>query len=148
MKRQMQKGFTLIELMIVVAIIAILAAIAIPAYSDYVLKAKTGSAIASLNGLKTSVSVCALDNGGVLTSCDTGSEGIPTWNATDVLATAVVTDGVIVATFGTGIGTGADSLPFKLEPTVGSSTLEWEGDVADATPITNTTVIAEIQKIK
>ena len=51
MKRQMQKGFTLIELMIVVAIIAVLAAIALPAYQDYVDKSKVASCQADAKGL-------------------------------------------------------------------------------------------------
>lgn len=56
MKKNMQGGFTLIELMIVVAIIAILAAIALPAYQDYVVKSRISEAMVLADGLKTVVS--------------------------------------------------------------------------------------------
>ena len=63
MKRSMQKGFTLIELMIVVAIIGILAAVALPAYQDYTVRAKVSEIILAASGAKTSVAESAQVNG-------------------------------------------------------------------------------------
>jgi type IV pilus assembly protein PilA len=56
MKRQLQQGFTLIELMIVVAIIGILAAVALPAYQDYTIRAKVTEAILAASTCRTSIS--------------------------------------------------------------------------------------------
>jgi type IV pilus assembly protein PilA len=55
MKKQLQQGFTLIELMIVVAIIGILAAIAIPAYQDYTIRAQVSEGLSLADGAKTAV---------------------------------------------------------------------------------------------
>jgi type IV pilus assembly protein PilA len=79
-----QNGFTLIELMIVVAIVAILAAIALPAYQTYTAKARFAEVVAATGPFKTAIELCAQSQGltsanpNTFTNCDTGgTNGIP-----------------------------------------------------------------------
>ena len=83
MKRSLQKGFTLIELMIVVAIIGILAAVALPAYQDYTIRAKVTEGIVLGSGLKVVVADNASNatlaaSGGLFAGMSTGNAGTPT----------------------------------------------------------------------
>ena len=72
--KSMQKGFTLIELMIVVAIIGILAAIAIPAYQDYTVRTKWASNVSDVEGVKTAIKNCLNDQANDGSKCDTLAE--------------------------------------------------------------------------
>jgi type IV pilus assembly protein PilA len=77
MMKKVQQGFTLIELMIVVAIIGILAAVAIPAYQDYTAKAQASEAFTILGGLKTPIAE-AMGNDAAAASCPATPSGVTT----------------------------------------------------------------------
>ncbi len=77
-KHSVQKGFTLIELMIVVAIIGILAALAIPAYSDYTIKAKVSEAASLTGAVKAAVEIYYSENGSIPDITDTTVTGFST----------------------------------------------------------------------
>jgi len=103
MIKKAQQGFTLIELMIVVAIIGILAAVAIPAYQDYTIKAKVQEAVSLTSPARTAVGIWCSENGDFTGIAGNTSLGLSA-TATDISGTyteqvtVTAATGVITAT--------------------------------------------------
>ena len=127
MLKQTQKGFTLIELMIVIAIIGILAAVAVPQYGQYTKRAKFADVIGQTAPYKAAVSLCIQDLNAEA-GCSADTNAIPPAIAADrgSLATLTVVDGTITAT-GTAV---VDGNTYILDPTYTPATNELVWEVA------------------
>ena len=128
--KRIQKGFTLIELMIVVAIIGILAAVALPAYQDYTKRAKMTEVINFMASAKTGVSE-AFGASNVLAGIDNAKAGLaaPTSVSSARVLSVTVTNGIIVAVV-RAIDATCDTKTVTLTPSVVSESLQWAGSAA------------------
>ena len=143
--KQMQKGFTLIELMIVVAIIGILAAVAIPQYQDYVTRTKLSKVASYADPIKTALAQYAQENAGSFpaTANPWTTLGLSAAPATTSEVSAVnvtASTGAIVLTL-QGIGTGYDTKTVTMTPTVNSTNITWANTCTTAAGNANMTKV-------
>lgn len=138
MNKQNQKGFTLIELMIVIAIIGILAAVALPAYQTYTKKARFSEVILASSAIKSAVDICHQTEAAPATDCLATQTGIA-----KSLTDAVLAGEVATATMGVAAGpiytitmTGAASVDGATAIFTGTGaggTVNWALDEANST---------------
>ena len=127
-----QQGFTLIELMIVVAIVGILAAIAIPAYQDYTTRARVSEAIGFAAAAKTAVSESVISTGSL--PANNAAAGLAAADAisSTYVESLTIASGVITVAIKSTQNTTVDAGSIVLTPTVTSAGVNWACKVNDA----------------
>jgi len=114
--KRLQHGFTLIELMIVVAIVGLLASIALPAYQDYTIRAKITEVILAISACRSSISEVYQTGGTAPAANSWGCEGIARTRYVQTLSTDA--NGAVTATLVTGINANVDGKLLTLIPLV------------------------------
>ena len=121
-----QQGFTLIELMIVVAIIGILAAIAIPAYQDYTIRAQVSEGLNLAGGAKAAVTEYTQDRGEFPgTNVLAGISAKEAIKGKYVKSVEVKTNGIVTVMYGSGAHSMIDGKTLQLAPSTNAGSVEW-----------------------
>jgi type IV pilus assembly protein PilA len=130
MRSRIQRGFTLIELMIVVAMIGILAAVALPAYQEYTIRARVSELVVAASAFKTSIAEKATSDATI------ASAGVGlTVTSGGRISGGAVTDGGVITIMGSGASTSVGTLvSIILTPTFASGRITWVCSTGNTRP--------------
>lgn len=133
--KKVQQGFTLIELMIVVAIIGILAAVAIPAYQDYTIRAQVSEGMSLAAGAKTAVAEFYTQRGTYPTNNTEAGLSAPASIAGTYVSGVTVDDGLITVDYGINVNQTIAGDTLEVSPITSAGAVSWNCKPGSSSPV-------------